>query len=149
MKSSITTAYMGFLLGIALLTSGCCKTVESDPVPPSSPKGWHEFDEQGIHAVGEFLLKKGQSAENDKIGVELIKTIAPRKCSDPWAEQDLFPKALVRFYAVPGKQTLVEVEIRKNTSTSLHPPVTEYGVNAIFAHDINTKEEWVWFELWK
>ena len=149
MKTKLMLAYVGVWFGIMLLTTSCCRTVHSDPASPTSTRGWQAFSEQGINAVGEFLIKKGQSVENGRLGVELISTIAPRKCSDPGAEQDLFPKAVVRFYAVPSKQTLAEVEIRRSTSTSLHSPVTDYGVNAIFAREINTKDGWVWFELWK
>lgn len=141
--------YAGLCFGVMLLTTSCCRTVHSDPASPTSTRGWKAFSEQGINAVGEFLIKKGQSVENESLGVELISTIAPRKCSDPGAEQDMFPKAVVRFYAVPSKQTLAEVQIRKSTSTSLHLPVTDYGVNAIFAREINTKDGWIWFELWK
>jgi len=149
MKSFIKIAQYGLLLLISLLASGCCRTLESDPAPPNSVRGWHEFDAQGIHGVGEFVLKKGQSIENGKIGVELIKTIAPVKCYERFAEQDLFPKAVVRFYAIPGNETLLEVEVRKSTSNSLQPPVADHGINAIFARDINTKDGWLWFELWR
>jgi len=132
---------------IPLLAGACCQTIQSEPPLPTSVRGWHEFDEQGIHAVGEFVLRKGQSIENDKIGVELIKTIAPVKCNEPFAEQDLVPKALVRFYAIPGKQTLLEVEVRKGTSSRVDSPVE--GINAIFVHDISTKDGWVWLEFLK
>src|SRR5216117_3572088 len=96
---SIKTAQYGLLLTVALLAGGCCLAVQSDPAPPNSVRGWHEFDAQGIHGVGEFVLKNGQPIENGDIGIELIKTVAPVKCYEPFAERDLFPKAVVRFYS--------------------------------------------------
>ena len=137
------------MLLVLILSNGCCRTLESTPVSPTSVRGWQEFDEQGIHGIGEFVLRKGQSIDNGKIGVELIKTLPPIKCYEPSAEQDLFPKAVVRFYLVPSGDTLLEVEIRKQTSNRLEAPVSDYGINGIFAREINTKDGWVWFELWR
>jgi hypothetical protein len=85
------------------------------------------------------MLKKGESIDNGKIGVELLKTIAPAKCYEPFAEQDLFPKAVVRFYALPSKETLLEIEVRRQTSNSLKQPVSDYGINTIMCV-ISTQE---------
>ncbi|SRR6266446_1579316 len=149
MRHLIKAIQYSVLLLILILTSGCCRTLESNPTAPTSVRGWQEYDEQGVHAVGEFVLKKGQSIDNGKIGVELLKTIAPVKCYEPFAEQDLFPKAVVRFYALPSKETLLDVEVRKQTSNGLKQPVSDYGINAIYVRDINTKDGWLWFELWR
>ena len=140
-------------LGILLFMSACgCKEVPSTPDPPTSVRGWQEFDEQGIHAIGEFLLRKGESVENDKFGVELVKTIVPKRCSDAWAENDINPRALIRFYEVPGKRVIHEIEVRKGSSLRLpnsDVPITKYGIDTISVREINTRDEWVWFELWK
>jgi len=140
-------------LGILLFMSACgCVEVPSTPDPPTTVRGWQEFDEQGIHAIGEFLLRKHQSIENDKFGVELVETITPKRCSDPWAEDDVTPRVVMRFYEVPGKRVILETKIRKQANLRLIDvdfPSARYGVGAISVRDINTRDEWVWFELWK
>ena len=146
-KFRLSRVCVPLVLGTLLVSSGCCRTLQSDPPQPTSIKGWSEFDRNGIRVIGEFLLRKGQPMENDDLGIELVKTIAFQECSDPGAENDPFPGAFLRFYSVPSKKTLVEVEIRKSTSASIHS-ISKRQVNAIFAREINTKDPWVWIELW-
>src|SRR5262249_17605345 len=122
------------------------------PDPPTSVRGWREFNEQGIHAIGEFLLRNGESVENGMFGVQLVETITPKRCSDPWAEDDVTPRALIRFYEVPSKHVILETKVRKQANLRLVDfdfPASKYGVGAISVREINTRDKWVWFELWK
>lgn len=145
-------AFLLIVTVVTFLMRGCCEAVPSTPNRPASVRGWQKFNnDQGIHAIGEFILKKGESTENGKFGVELIKTIASEKCSGPFAENDITPRAVVRIYEVANKRTLAEIKVRDGTSSRLiniNFPTTEYGVGGIFPYAINTKDEWIWFELW-
>ena len=140
-------------LGILLFMIACgCKEVPSTPDPPTTVRGWQKFDEQGIHAIGEFLLRKHQSVENDKFGIELVETITPKRCSDHFGEDDVTPCVVMRFYEVPGKRVILETKIRKQANLRLidvNFPTEIYGVSAISVREINTRDEWAWFELWK
>ena len=98
------------------------------------------------------MLKKGEAVENDRFKVELIKTIAPIRCAEPFAENDLIPRAVLRLYKADNKQPILNVEVTKGATSRLinyNFLVNDYGVGTIFVREINTKDEWVWFELWK
>jgi hypothetical protein len=139
------------LLAGLLLMVGCCKDAHFTPERPATVRGWHEFDRHGIHGIGEFLLTKGESVENGSFGVELVKTIVRMKCSDAFAENDIIPRAVLRFYKVPGRQTILELEVISGSTELLanyNFPVPEYGVDSVHVREINTKDEWIWFELW-
>ena len=139
-------------LASSLLMSGCCKQVHFTPERPSVVRGWQKFDDHGMAVIGEFLLKKGQSVDNGKFGVELVRTIAPQKCYELSAENILIPHAVLRFYELPSKRTLIEIDASRHTNHRLMDfnfPVDKYDVDSVLIDEINTKEEWVWFELLK
>lgn len=134
------------LLLVPLALGGCCWSVESEPQRPAKVRGWDEVRQQGT-SVGEFLLTKDSPVENARVGVELKEIIKGRTCQ---GTESVGPKAVVRFYRVPDKQTLVELELSQgntrliNFSRSL---VEDYAVDTIAVQAINTKDSWVWFEL--
>jgi len=139
------------LMLLSTTTSGCCSRVESDPPRPNQVRGWREFEESGIKAIGEFVLKKGETVDNGSFGVKLIDTIPDQNCFITEGPSHL-PKATMQFYRVSDKQVLLEIDLPKaNTSFMSFRPsiVEEYSINTISIREINTKEGWIWFELWK
>ena len=113
----MSSCYAGSLVKLTLFTvvittfvmSGCCKQVQFTPQQPNSVRGWQEFDDGVITAMGEFFLRKGEKIDNGHFGVELIKTVAPQKCYEPFAENILIPHAVLRFYEVSTKRTILEM----------------------------------------
>lgn len=140
------------LMLLSLKASGCCGRVDSDPPRPNRVRGWNETRiEYGITSIGEFVLKKGESVDNGRFGIKLVETIPDQKCVIIEGPSHL-PKATVQFYRVSDKQVLLEIDLPKaNTSfMSFHPSIVEdYGINTISIREINTKDGWIWFELWR
>lgn len=140
------------LLICLILVQGCCQKYENNPQKPSSLRGWQEYrHNDGIPVMGEFLLKEGESVENGKLGVQLLKIITPTKCSDPFAENDLIPKATLRIFDVQTNQTLLQVTVKNHTSYRLINDgfnSKKYKLDGLFPKDINTTEKWIWLELW-
>ena len=140
------------LLVSLVSTGGCCEEVHFTPQRPTSVRGWHEFNEQGAHVIGEFVLNKGEDVDNGRLGVELVKIIPRKRCHDLSAENDTIPRALMKFYRAKDHQPIGEIEVTKGASSRLvnyNIPVDGYGVDAVFVREINTKDEWIWFELLK
>jgi hypothetical protein len=152
MKRIARLLILPWIFAGTLFMSGCCEEIPSTPDRPASVHGWQEFrTSQGFPALGEFVLKKGEPVENGRFGLELIKTVSPQKCKGYMAEGVPNPLATIRIYDVKTKRTLVEVEISNHSSRRLISfgfPVSEYGLDTLFAREINTKDEWVWIELW-
>ncbi len=138
-----------FVIILLLITaSGCCRRVDTNPSRPNQVRGWQEFQEENIKGVGEFVLNRGDSVNNGRVGVKLINTIQARACR---GTESAGPSATVQFYRVSDKKIIWESDLPKgNTSfISFNPSLVEYGLGTISIHEINTKEGWIWFELWK
>jgi hypothetical protein len=133
-----------------ILTSGCCTRLESNPARPSNVRGWQEFQRQdGIKVAGGFLLQKGEATEHGGLGIQLIDTIQGKECR---GTESMGPSAVVRFYRTTTKEKILEIELRKaNTQLINFNPalVEEYGISTISITEVNTREGWIWFELWK
>ena len=133
-----------------LLTSGCCQQLDSDPARPGNVRNWQEFQRaDGIEVVGEFLLQKGEATEDRGLGIQLIETIQGKECR---GTESTGPAAVVRFYRAATKEKILEIELKKaNTNLITFSPalVEAYGISTISITEVNTKERWLWFELWK
>ena len=133
-----------------LLTSGCCKRLESNPARPGNVRGWLEFQrDDGIEVVGEFLLKKGEATEDGGLGIQLIDTIQGKECR---GTESMGPSAVVRFYRTTTKEKILEIELRKTNTQLINfsPALVEgYRISTISITEVNTREGWIWFELWK
>ena len=156
----MSSCYAGSLVKLTLFTvvittfvmSGCCKQVQFTPQQPNSVRGWQEFDDGVITAMGEFFLRKGEKIDNGHFGVELIKTVAPQKCYEPFAENILIPHAVLRFYEVSTKRTILEIDAPRHSNQRLVSfgfPLNSYGVDSVLVNEVNTRDAWVWFELLK
>jgi hypothetical protein len=127
--------------------SGCCRSVDSNPSRPSQVRGWQEFGEGPTKTIGEFVLKKGESINNHIVAVQLVDIVKGRSCS---GTESTGPSALVRFYRVSDRQTLLEIQLTAGNTRLINfnrPLVEEYGLDTIFIRGINTQDGWIWFEL--
>jgi len=144
-----------YALVLLLLTScfgihGCCRTIESNPALPTQVRGWAESDkEYGIKSLGEFVLRKGESINNGRIAIELQDTIRAKTCR---GTESTRPGAIVRFYRVADGQVMLQIEMGPGNTRliNFNPDLpNKYDLDTISISEINTVDQWVWFEVWK
>ena len=96
----------------------------------------------GVTYVGQFILQKGESTDNGKIGVRLVN-ITSKPC--PFATICLQPeaKASLRFYR-PADQSVICETTLDSSSTSYDARRVCAGLpfTNINVHEINTREDW-------
>ena len=98
-------ALVGFFWLLAM--SGCCRPVESNTPPPAQVKGWQTVQVRGKDPIGEFVLKKGESVENQTIGIELVDVAPGENC---WYKEWRNDGAVVRIFRVSDKQTIRQID---------------------------------------
>lgn len=138
---------MPVLLLASFALSGCCSRVESEPKRPAQVRGWHQVQQEGVTSAGEFVLTKNSTIENTRVGIELKEIVAGRSCR---GTESVWPKAVVRFYRVADKHTLVELELTQGNTRLINfnrSLVADYGVDTVSVRAINTKDGWIWFDL--
>ena len=141
--------FLPLLLLVPLTYGGCCSTVESVPERPSQVRGWNRAQQNGVTSAGEFLLTRTKPVEGEKIGIELKDVKKGNNCA---GTESFGPKAVVRLYRIPDKQTLLELQLTEGNTrlVSLNRAVAEdSGIDAIAVRAINTKDGWVWFEIYE
>ena len=142
------------LVLLAFVTSqpGCCDlqlTRRAQPQYPAEVRGWVDdpFDRRLFQ--GPFVLRKGESTENVKLGVRVVDIIAA-KCSSRFAEFPERAKVVLQFYNPLSDQVLCEATLTENSNTAIDRPDICKGridVSVIGTLDINTKDNWAVFDL--
>jgi hypothetical protein len=138
------------ILVIACFYAGCCSPQErAQPTRPEKVAGWKDAYFSGVHSIGEFVLRKGESTEKGELGVRVVDIIPPQPCSEGYASE---PKAVLRFYEPASGKVLCEATFAPGgTVVGEGPPfpycTPEVGLSAISVNAINTKDNWVWFDL--
>lgn len=141
--------FLPLLLLVPLMYGGCCSTMESNPERPSQVRGWNRVEQRGVRSLGEFLLTKTTPVEEQTYGIELKDVIRGRNCQ---GTESVGPKALVRLYRLPDKETLMELELTEGNTRiiTFNRSVAEtYNLDTIAVRAINTKDAWVWFEIYE
>jgi hypothetical protein len=138
------------LMLISSFSQACCRIEKRiEPTYPENVPGWIYREDRGVHIHGEFVLKKGESTENEKIRIRILELIPP----DPCAEVGTFQsgaRAKIQFIKVSDQSVLCEdTYIVKGSSGfySCGDNLKESGVEVIVINAINLKEEWVHFTL--
>jgi hypothetical protein len=141
------------ILGILILYSGFCSSAQErdQPTAPEKVAGWKDTYSAGIHSIGELFLHKGSLSDNGSIGVEVVDVVKPQAGAEGYAGM---PKVVLRFYRPADKQIICEATFTEGgTSMGNGPPYPhckpDVGLSAISVNAINTKENWVWFDLRK
>ena len=139
--------------GVLILSTGYCSSAQEreQPTAPAKVTGWKDIYSDGVHSIAELLLGKGDSSHNDKIGVEVMDIIKPQTGAEGYAGMK---KVVLRFYSAVDKRTLCEATFTEGgTALGNGPPYPhckpEVGLSAISVNAINTKDNWVWFDLRK
>lgn len=130
-----------------LLVGACCRPERLQPSLPGEVLGWQEvYPVKGLQVVAILVLKKGESSDNGKIGIQVVDVIAPERCSHAGTYQGE-PKSILRFFDPTSGQTLCEATVLEGGST-LHCD-SRVGLTGIYVNAINTKDNWVWLDLRK
>ena len=141
------------LLLLCFLTSGCCQLSSIKDKQPERPKvtsSWTErTDFFGVTSIGFFVMNKGESIDNGKLGIRVIDII-PAQCPCVMCEST-FPATKISFYRPSDGKILCEGEFHRGTAdlavmAKCNPTI---GVTHIAINAINTKENWVSFDLRK
>lgn len=131
--------------------SGCCSDKRVEPSYPNITLGWQEQYEKGVHVMGNFVLKKGESTSNGKVAIQLMDIVPPKSCasSDSYASM---AKVKLRFINTLNQQVLCEAEVLQGSTVFGAPTfcgagLRETGLSAVYIHAINIKDAWVYFTL--
>jgi hypothetical protein len=140
------------LLLLCLLTPGCCQLSSIKDKQPDRPKvtsSWTERTDFGVTSIGFFVMNKGESIDNGQLGVRVID-ILPKGCSCMSCEPTN-PRARIAFYRPSDNKVLCEGYFFAGSASldfvaKCDPAM---GISHIAINAINTKENWVSFDLRK
>jgi len=149
-KLAMKVIYYVFSAIVVLLSSNCCSDMRqlNEPERPSRVRGWGEYRIGTVTYDGDFVLNKGESTDNGKIGISLVDTYAG-KCG-LFTERE-YPRAKLRFYRVSDQTVLCESTFfRGNSSLDIRQICgADFEWSTIGITDINSKENWIAFDLRK
>jgi len=148
------TLALSLVTGLLILYSGFCSSAqenEKQPGPPEKVAGWKDTYFSGVHSIGELFLHKGESSDNGNIGVEVVDVVKPQPGAEGYAGMR---KVVLRFYQAADKRTICEATFTEGgTAIGNGPPYPhckpDLGLSAISVNAINTRDNWVWFDLRK
>src|SRR6267142_7039815 len=139
----ILTLWLG-----AMLLSGCCDLQlrkRAQPKYPDKVRGWvTESPVDRRMLQGPFVLKKGESTENGKIGVR-VSDIIPAQCRARFAEFADNAKVVLQFFDPRTRKNLCEATVPENTNARIDlPDVCQGKVDIIVVGvtDVNTDAKW-------
>lgn len=116
------------------------------PIRPPSVRGWQSVEVGPITVKGEFLLKKGESTHNGRVGLR-VTDIYPAK--HHLLDSPELPKAKVQFFKVPDHTLICEGVFTRGsnslTTADLCKNKLEWSV--IYIRDVNYDEGWVFLDL--
>lgn len=131
-----------FILGIV---AGCCGQGKA-PVRPLDVPGWERRTEETRTFDGTFVLNKGESTDNGRIGIEVVDII-PARC-DCFGERGL-PVAMLRFYRVSDGTVICEQTGPAGVGLLNHTAMcgSDFEWSFLNVDAINAKDNWVAFRL--
>lgn len=140
-----------YVLVLLLAASGCCRTYyPSLPTRPIQVDGWKHSTKDTVLTICSLLLNKGESAENDKLGITFLDLEPATLCSGPLSEPSS-AKLRLRFFNPSDRRRLCE------TTILIPNGAISGGGNLDCSHDelppsfsiraYNAKEGWIWLEL--
>jgi hypothetical protein len=147
------------LVIIGLTCSGCVchpslyKNVPTDtPTRPTVKTSWTESRDYGFTSVGQFVLSRGESTDNGKLGIRVVDFV-PSKCRSLFAEYPDPPKVVLEFYRPADKQTLCTVTLDGPIANSSIDRAemcgNKTGFSVVGINGLNAHDGWVSFDLRK
>jgi hypothetical protein len=102
----------------------------------------------GVRTVGFFVMNKGESIDNGLLGVKVIDVL-PKECKCMSCEPT-YSRVKIAFYRPSDNKILCEGEFQGTASLEIMAKCDpEMGISHIGINAINTKENWVSFDLRK
>jgi hypothetical protein len=138
------------VLLISLLPSSCCpKAKRVEPPYPTDVVGWKESEQNDVHYLGEFVLKKGEATKNRKVEIRVLEFLPPEACREAGEFQGL-ARVKLQFIQTSDNSMLCEKEFGETQSGVIPKECGEnLGIYGIGIRAINLKDEWVFFYLTK
>lgn len=134
------------LLFAMFLFSGCCDKKITEPERPTNARGWKEYPIGSITIKGDFILQKGETTDNGKVGIRLVE-LYPAECQIARITQ--LPYAKIQFYKVYDNSIICEgvFHLGSDSLDSSDVCSNKLEWNTIYMRSINFKEEWAAFHL--
>jgi hypothetical protein len=116
------------------------------PIRPTSVHGWQKYDTGSITVTGEFVLSKGESVDNGRVGIRVID-IYPAKYH--LLDSPELPEAKMEFFRVADQSRICEGVFTRGGNRLDLPDVCKNDLEwtVIYVRDINHSESWVFFDL--
>ena len=140
---------------IGLAIGGCCLKggARKEPPYPSVRLGWNEREVSGVHLLGSFVLKPGETLENGDVQIKPVE-LTP---SDPCAEPNSLvgaDRVKLRFIRKSDQKVLCESTFMAGESGALlggpcGDVAKESDVAGVYIKAINITDGWAYFELAK
>ena len=144
---------------IGLMCSGCVchpSLYRNEPVDtptrPSIQSSWTESHHYGFTSVGQFVLNRGESIDNGKLGIRVVDFV-PQKCRSFFAEYPEPPRVVLEFFTPGDRQVLCTVTLDgPNANTSIDREEmcgSKTGFSVVGISGLNARDGWVSFDLRK
>ena len=144
---------MGFtplkiVIALVFLLSSCAVYREEidNPTKPTSIRGWQAYESGSITIKAEFVLKKGESTNNGRIGLKLVDLFP----SDyHFFDSPELPKVKVQFFLVSNQQVLCEGVFTRggNALDVPHLCKSDLEWTVLYVRDVNYPEGWAFLDL--
>jgi hypothetical protein len=116
------------------------------PTRPPSVRGWQSVEVGSITVKGEFLLKKGESTNNGRVGLK-VTDLYPAK--HHLLDSPELPKAKVQFFRIPDQTVICEGVFTRGSNSLTTADLCKNNLewNVIYIRDVNYDEGWVFLDL--
>ena len=140
------------LLIVTFLETGCCVIRQLDqPQPPEHVRGWKDERVGNSIFIGEFILKKGESADNGHVGVKLVD-IEHRPCESLLSAEDSDPEIKLQFYDPRNKRVLCETPFISGGLwgfDAIRGCNKRLPITGMVVYKINSEDNWIHMALFK
>ena len=132
---------------LALFTScfGWGAEIEK-PTRPTSVRGWQKYETGSITVKGEFVLKKGESTDNGRVGIKVVDLYP---AEHHLLDSPELPKAKVQFFRVPDQTPICEGVFTRGSNSLTLADLCKNNLDwtVIYIRDVNYDEGWVFLDL--
>lgn len=133
------------------LMPGCCYFESREQPPyPTDVTGWKQSREGGILSLGKFVLKEGETTDDGRVQVKVIRLYDGDMCREAGTLGRL-PKAAFQFTSLPDQKVLCKATFNaggaSNISSDCGESLDPFGISSIAVGGVNTNDKWVSFEL--
>jgi hypothetical protein len=146
----ISDLLFALIVTVLITAPGCCRAYYSSlPARPVQVDGWKQREEGTLLTLGSFVLNKGETTENKKLGITFVGFEAARICSTPLSEPSP-AKVRLRFYTPSDQHTLCETTIlipNGALSGGGNLDCSDTAPPGFSIRSYNPKEEWIWLEI--